>query len=298
MQYRKSQRGSNQPTPRKFGFTPRQGVAFTLIELLVVIAIIAILAAILFPVFAQAREKARAISCISNLKQLGTATMMYAQDFDETYPLKEYVLDPATNKVRTWRELITPYVKNGLQAMGSGTGQFNDPNRATTGIFKCPSTPGIKGYQANTNVMGDPYPDPAANPYYAATLAGLSQPADMVVLIENGIDPTVAAADGGPQSYDLLMTDPGFYSGWRANPTADPAVFQGAGSIAADEDGPGVPAIVPRYRHTGNTNAAFADGHAKAIHKGRLNWCGNIAQPGRSAGKDDFFGAGKVCGAF
>jgi prepilin-type N-terminal cleavage/methylation domain-containing protein/prepilin-type processing-associated H-X9-DG protein len=58
--------------------------AFTLIELLVVIAIIAILAAILFPVFAQAREKARAITCISNLKQVGTAMMMYVQDYDET----------------------------------------------------------------------------------------------------------------------------------------------------------------------------------------------------------------------
>ena len=68
--------------------TPTQKSAgFTLIELLVVIAIIAILAAILFPVFAQAREKARAISCISNLRQLGTATLMYAQDYDEQlYP--------------------------------------------------------------------------------------------------------------------------------------------------------------------------------------------------------------------
>jgi prepilin-type N-terminal cleavage/methylation domain-containing protein len=59
---------------------------FTLIELLVVIAIIAILAAILFPVFAQAREKARQVGCLSNLKQMGTATMMYVQDYDETYP--------------------------------------------------------------------------------------------------------------------------------------------------------------------------------------------------------------------
>src|SRR5580704_9580530 len=60
------------------------GNGFTLIELLVVIAIIAILAAILFPVFAQAREKARAISCLSNTKQMGLAAIMYTQDYDET----------------------------------------------------------------------------------------------------------------------------------------------------------------------------------------------------------------------
>src|SRR5947209_8086151 len=64
---------------------PRRNAAFTLIELLVVIAIIAILAAILFPVFAQAREQARKTVGISNLKQLGTATMMYVQDYDERF---------------------------------------------------------------------------------------------------------------------------------------------------------------------------------------------------------------------
>lgn len=86
----------------------RTSNGFTLIELLVVIAIIAILAAILFPVFAQAREKARAISCVSNLKQLGTAIAMYAQDYDETYPI-----GGANGWWQgTWTLNIQPYIKN------------------------------------------------------------------------------------------------------------------------------------------------------------------------------------------
>jgi prepilin-type N-terminal cleavage/methylation domain-containing protein len=71
---------------KRSGFTPGKCAAFTLIELLVVIAIIAILASILFPVFAQARAKARQAACLSNMKQIGTAVMMYIQDYDEVYP--------------------------------------------------------------------------------------------------------------------------------------------------------------------------------------------------------------------
>src|ERR1051325_7858101 len=70
---------------------------FTLIELLVVIAIIAILAAILFPVFAQARESARAISCTSNIKQVSMAIMQYLQDYDERFPIATYCFNPAQN---------------------------------------------------------------------------------------------------------------------------------------------------------------------------------------------------------
>jgi prepilin-type N-terminal cleavage/methylation domain-containing protein/prepilin-type processing-associated H-X9-DG protein len=88
---------------------------FTLIELLVVIAIIAILAAILFPVFAQAREKARQASCLSNQKQLGTAMQMYAQDWDEQYPLWRAEVPKSVehpNGKITWVENMQPYARN------------------------------------------------------------------------------------------------------------------------------------------------------------------------------------------
>jgi prepilin-type N-terminal cleavage/methylation domain-containing protein/prepilin-type processing-associated H-X9-DG protein len=89
----------------------RNGRGFTLIELLVVIAIIAILAAILFPVFAQAREKARQTTCVSDMKQLGYGLMMYAQDYDENLPYG-YMYSVDRKVWWWWQDSIRPYVKN------------------------------------------------------------------------------------------------------------------------------------------------------------------------------------------
>src|SRR5665213_3332533 len=102
--------------------------AFTLIELLVVIAIIAILAAILFPVFAAAREKARQTTCASNEKQLGLAFLQYAQDYDEcfTYGMTETLHTQGTHVGQGWASTIYPYVKS-------------------TGVYTCPDDPGFPG---------------------------------------------------------------------------------------------------------------------------------------------------------
>ncbi|MBC8137937.1 MAG: DUF1559 domain-containing protein, partial [Fibrella sp.] len=115
--------------------------AFTLIELLVVIAIIAILAAILFPVFAQAREKARAASCLSNEKQIGLALMQYIQDYDETYPRAAFGTDPTQpfwsdwDNAITWDNVVNPYIKNGRVGTNA---DFESIGRGGQ-IFECPS---------------------------------------------------------------------------------------------------------------------------------------------------------------
>ena len=149
--------------------------AFTLIELLVVIAIIAILAAILFPVFAKAREKARTSSCASNLKQQALAVMQYAQDFDETHPL-------GRNDVGdSWRELIQPYIKS-IQ------------------VFKCPSNTATAN--ANDDACAISYAvnggyDTAAKHHDVANgygsiaqtqgigMAGIQSPASLILLCES-----------------------------------------------------------------------------------------------------------------
>ena len=134
--------------------------SFTLIELLVVIAIISLLAAILFPVFAQAREKARQTACMSNEKQLALGVLMYAQDNDERLPPTQ----AADNTL--WPDILNPYVRN-------------------TQVRLCPSDAGetLSSYGLNELNFSD-LTDPGASP--SQTLAAFQTPADTVMLSEMG----------------------------------------------------------------------------------------------------------------
>lgn len=138
--------------------------AFTLIELLVVIAIVAILAAILFPVFAQARERARQASCASNTRQIGMAILMYAESYDETLPPVAY--EDAQGDDILWPDLLAPYVRN-------------------RSVFRCPSD-GLaqaNSYGLNELAFGDLTDTP---PGAVTTLAAFQTPAETVMLGDLG----------------------------------------------------------------------------------------------------------------
>jgi len=153
-------------------------LGFTLIELLVVIAIIAILAAILFPVFGQAREKARSVSCLSNCKQLGLASVMYSQDYDEMvlpHCLRDFS-DPTGPVYSYWFEEAMPYVKNAQ-------------------IFVCPSHKGAVGghnFVGSYGYLCDGFSLNPADPNYSGlpfggiySIAAVNYPAEMIMLGES-----------------------------------------------------------------------------------------------------------------
>ncbi len=138
---------------------------FTLIELLVVIAIIAILAAILFPVFARAREKARQSSCLSNVKQLALGHMMYAQDYDECIVMTTHM-----GTANLWQGLIMPYVKN-------------------VQIYNCPSAPSNLQSQSNPISARCYYMNSLLSTAYhmgGLSLGRIASPAECVLLCECG----------------------------------------------------------------------------------------------------------------
>jgi prepilin-type N-terminal cleavage/methylation domain-containing protein/prepilin-type processing-associated H-X9-DG protein len=222
---------------------------FTLIELLVVIAIIAILAAILFPVFAQARDAARQTTCLNNQKQLGTGLQMYAQDYDETLPSWPFrggaaglFSDPRFKlwSYSTWVDAVMPYVKN-------------------AGVFACPNGPktganfvfGPKDSQIAINLAINEYVENSDNGY--APLAKLS------------------GARNGPAEVTLIAESPyaGIYQDWSDgyNIPNRPKNFGLYRMYCANKAGNNL--CEGRHKEHG-INAVYADGHAKFVPGGRI----------------------------
>jgi len=206
---------------------------FTLIELLVVIAIIAILAAILFPVFARAREKARQASCQSNLRQLGLAVLMYSQDYDETYPAFAYT--PDGSSFFTAFDAVVPYIKNQQ-------------------ILACPDDK-----QGRVNAAAGPIMVTAPPCSYAANFA------DMHIFI-TGIDTAAPLyVLGDPQSLlggaAVLGYPPPVVSEGDIQYTANTTLLWDG----EPHTGGPPPLLQPAACHNGVFNVAFCDGHVKAI---------------------------------
>jgi prepilin-type N-terminal cleavage/methylation domain-containing protein/prepilin-type processing-associated H-X9-DG protein len=247
--------------------TATQKKGFTLIELLVVIAIIAILAAILFPVFAKAREKARQISCLSNEKQIGLGLMQYTQDNDETYPSGRNYANG-----RGWAGEIYPYVKS-------------------TSVFKCPDdsvTPTNISYQGpyyvcsyayNNNLVARPTSDGSTTSSGVATIATLTAPASTVALSE--IMNNVAKVDNNNGNFDGDSAVS--FGAYRFDGYGPVSSINGGFPIA---DGGYLGAIAaaatsassyhPTGRHTDGANYLMTDGHAKFLR-------GPQVSPGLSA---------------
>ncbi|MHB1000998.1 MAG: prepilin-type N-terminal cleavage/methylation domain-containing protein [Armatimonadota bacterium] len=218
---------------------------FTLIELLVVIAIIAILAAILFPVFAQVKNKARQTGCLSNLKQLGIAIQMYTTD-NESYPMSS---SPSSVSPRTrWADYIQPYIKN--------TSVFICPDVRESNIltktFAHNTSIRYGGYGYNYQYLGNSRIVPPMLPFTAAE-SMITTPAETVAISDTD---GVLSAAGIPTGEGVYIIDPPLPS------------MRGSGKPSGYYE---ATRAIPAERHNGMINIAFADGHAKSMKLSRLD---------------------------
>ena len=233
--------------------------AFTLIELLVVIAIIAILAAILFPVFAQAREKGRQAACFSNMKQLGLAVTMYAQDYDESLPMWHWARRDQPQPL-IWYHALKPYVRN-------------------MAVYICPSDKRRAldpswGPQATWPEMGQKWTAHISYGYNEPVLNGHD---DGTTKTRQG-GPTTLADMDEPAAYYLIgdCASP-LNDGW-CTPTAGRRMFRMAwpdrdvwwNEVPVDLKPDQIAALDHYARHLGGGNLAFADGHAKWLKSERM----------------------------
>ncbi len=226
---------------------------FTLIELLVVIAIIAILAAILFPVFAQVRESARATSCASNMKQLSLGVMMYTQDYDETLPMAVNYAAAATAPDRMWMATVQPYVKN-------------------TGIFLCPSSRSNSRFEPDWAGRG--WLPIGYNARAAFDPAGVEGPASVTPLsmLDESARTVLFAetASGDPAlKYRGYTFDPNVGRANATDPRLSTPLVADFDLVAGSALSPGQ--LKPVFcRHfadrkgSGRTNLVFGDGHVKS----------------------------------
>ncbi len=259
---------------RYSAFTPRNctgrasAAAFTLIELLVVIAIIAVIAAILFPVFAQSREKARQTACSSNLRQIGMALTQYTQDYDESYPpeaVKTPPINGGTEDARPFDRELVPYLKNEtIWACPSDDAIRENPN-LWDGAFRAAQTPRSYGIvnrlvtQEAIDAGRDLDPNTGV---IDKRLADMERPAETITLVESWATFPGNKSDsvlGGLSGSTLLGCDAWKLPG-RKKPSSAP--LDTLAPCAADFSNP---IALPARGHQSFGNYAFADGHVKAL---------------------------------